>query len=615
MASVNELVDAFATKIQSAWRKHHSARLTAIDAMMPDRMKCPITKCMMTTPAIASDGVTYEYRTIEEFLRGKSCPCKGPMGIAMPSAALVLNRALIEEINDFCVEHHLKQEKVECIPAPPMAPTSTFTPAPRATTALTTTVDYIMQPNYVPAFTLGELFTKDGFLHEIRKPGLCLILEKLRLTYLGGPSLTKPTIIWHILQRFPTDPAVINEIVLMLDNPDFIKHLTVAALDCVLYSLGCRATGNHQHKVNVVHRHLPLTVTIKHEYGAFPLTITRSDTTQSIYARAAQHLFLLKLGDEVMIMDGTLSNYTIKDGTVIENRPRHQFRQQPSMGSAEYHIFVLTLPDVAEGGCIILVVKGNDTIESIKVKILDKILTHRIFTQPDDIRIIFGGKQIDDTAQTLSDCSIVADCEIKALPRLRGGMAKKGVKKTTKDQQMHLLRAKFSFGHSKLPRDVTSQHIDTVTTEPSFIMNSIKKLGAEKQKEILAQLDGLNRSSAKSYCDILEPYILPQITALNAQKAMIDSQIASYRDALGVAFASEAFQDSQYDYDGFYNGIEKLVQDVEDCENERAKKHEVDSFVQSRIDAERAALHAQFQAERAALQAQFQANSASDMEL
>ena len=199
--------------------------------------------------------------------------------------------------------------------------------------------------------------------------------------------------------------------------------------------------------------------------------------------------------------------------------------------------------------------------------------------------------------------------------RLRGGMAKKGVNNTTKDQQMHLLRAKFNFGHSKLPRDVTSQHIDTVTTEPSFIMNNIKKLGAEKQKEILAQLDGLNRSSAKSYCDILEPYILPQITALNAQKAMIDSQIASYRDALGVAFASEAFQDSQYDYDGFYNGIEKLVQDVEDRENERAKKHEVDSFVQSRIDAERAALQAQFQAERAALHAQFQANSASDMEL
>ena len=98
----------------------------------------------------------------------------------------------------------------------------------------------------------------------------------------------------------------------------------------------------------------------------------------------------------------------------------------------------------------------NMTVEEVKMRMLNYDVFRKLVIEMElddavqDFRLLFGGHQMEND-KTLEFYGIEVDDTIHLVLRLLGGMAKKGVKKLTKQQKVHEMRARVQYVTAQFP--------------------------------------------------------------------------------------------------------------------------------------------------------------------
>ncbi|XP_067940298.1 polyubiquitin-B-like [Watersipora subatra] len=145
-------------------------------------------------------------------------------------------------------------------------------------------------------------------------------------------------------------------------------------------------------------------------YSQFTVIVEESDTVLSLKEKIykdqgtpIEQQRLIFAGRE-LINDTTLSCYDLQYGATLHMVSRLR-------GGDEITLCVKTLT----GGTIYVRVQGSDTVAVLKAKILDKT-----GIPPDKLRLLFGGKQLEDPV-TLSSTNLSSECTVHMALRLKGG--------------------------------------------------------------------------------------------------------------------------------------------------------------------------------------------------
>jgi hypothetical protein len=334
------ILNAKISVIQDVYRIFRAKKLATLP--IPDNMICPLSKHLFYHPVSASDGNTYELEEILRFIQlhgDRAWPASpGPSGsLPLPNATLVHNLNLRSEVYQFRQDHGLWQARMVEIPvanqpeataAPARA--ARAPPAPRQTFQPQVSIADIMR--MTPAPRLPELFKLDGFLNTITMAGLNLLLQHLTTT--NGDfahNTSKGTmIVWVVADQRALS---MDFIVPFIDSSDWLGCIEKAGLNLILRTLGLQSGNQDEGKDSKIRRvlnTLPLKITVQDRYGSHVVEVKRSDSVQKFYADTLIARSMLKIdGTPLVYLNGPLSFYAIRHGSVIQNQIRAEVQPPP----------------------------------------------------------------------------------------------------------------------------------------------------------------------------------------------------------------------------------------------------------------------------------------------
>ena len=590
-------------------------RQATVAAETPERFVCPITLQIFERPSIASDGYTYETDAIQRVLGSSRLPFRGPMGRDITHANLCPNLMLLNEINEWRRDHDMEELPTFVIAAPThpqqQAPApqpaqqrqrqAPQRPAAPQRTPLTLRDAYNM--------SLSDLVRNDYFLNEFRRPGLCQIYNAARVQngygvhcQAGAETFTKQRFVDLIQRWVNRDGADLTAVLKLFDREAFLNTTTETCLHLLLSSIHISTSSsmNKNGKIHAYLMHRPITIQVVEKGMQKQMTVKRCFSVQLFYAELynASHQMVVDLETPFDSADRmcctSLGNLNVKEDSVVVidytqpvtlPAPRSDALEEAqlqavahasgvesqSMGSDEYQIFVKDL----QGQTITILVKSTTSVLDLKRKIYgtEKVQSYLrqldgVIPLPDELRLLYRGKQLDDPQAIMDNLEIKKECTVHLILRLRGGMPKRGVKKITKAEKVHLLRARATFASANLTQQ-PMQIVQAITNDPHFVTNAVNNLaqqqnGLAQLRELKNKMDTVARWD--QLVDQLPQYLIPQVAQMKQQRDDINKALEAFDAAVEAVFADQFYENNGYNTDGLYTQIEGHITALERAE-------------------------------------------------
>ena len=232
------------------------------------------------------------------------------------------------------------------------------------------------------------------------------------------------------------------------------------------------------------------------------------------------------------------------------------------------------------GATLTLVVKSSYTMDRIREMIQARHSGDALYEKA-NMRLIFKGKQLDDPWATLGNLNIIATDTIHLVLRLRGGMAKKGCKKTiSKGERLASLSARTRYLRSGIQEPNYTAIIDRVS-DPNYVQWAIGQMVANNSMQQLSELDTTAQEITRSdrVAEGVVEKLVPELVQMQQQKQQIEAAMKAIQEGFELGFAQSYTTDKGWEVDGFYNMIEEAKNTVTNALNQQAVQNQINQAV------------------------------------
>eukprot|EP00973_Karenia_brevis_P084918 11783165-Karenia_brevis.AAC.1 len=202
-------------------------------------------------------------------------------------------------------------------------------------------------------------------------------------------------------------------------------------------------------------------------------------------------------------------------------------------------------------GCTTCVmVNLSMTVKELKMRMLSYDVFRIAVTEKElddvvcDFRLRCSGQVLDmQNDRTLESYGVQANSTIHLVLRLRGG-AKKGVKKITKEEKLHTVRASAHYQAIRLANQDVQSLITPISAD-GYIAHKIEQMPLTELEKLKEAFDNISQVRESTVVEAMAPMMVPtlyaEIEALAVKKDAVEA-------ALKVAVTNEFYGSNQYTF-------------------------------------------------------------------